>query len=158
MGARRGKTLLIGYGNPGRMDDGLGPALADSLARLDLPDVTIDSNYQLTVEDAASVAEHEVTIFADASLGGPEPFSFRHIQPRAELGFTSHEVKPEAVLALARELFGAETEGYVLAIRGYDFNDFGESISERAHANLERAVQFIHERLRERDFDEVRAG
>jgi DNA-binding response OmpR family regulator len=45
------RVLVIGYGNPGRLDDGLGPALAETLQRLDLPGVTVDADYQLTAED-----------------------------------------------------------------------------------------------------------
>ena len=33
--------LLLGYGNPGRLDDGLGPALAAQVERLALPGVTV---------------------------------------------------------------------------------------------------------------------
>ena len=144
------KVLLIGYGNPGRLDDGLGPALADAVSRLDIPDVTVDADYQLTVEDAGAVAEHDVAIFADASVSGPEPFSFQPIEPKPAMSFTSHSVAPEAVLGLAHGLFGATTRGYVLGVRGYAFNEFGEKLSDRARANLASAVTFVGRILRER--------
>ena len=48
------KVLLIGYGNPGRLDDGLGPALAAAVEKLAIPGVTVDADYQLNVEDAAA--------------------------------------------------------------------------------------------------------
>ena len=38
------KTLLIGYGNPGRLDDGLGPALAEAVAKLAIPGVTVEAD------------------------------------------------------------------------------------------------------------------
>ena len=44
------QTLVIGYGNPGRRDDGLGPSFADILAAEGIPGVDVDSDYQLTVE------------------------------------------------------------------------------------------------------------
>ena len=50
------RILVIGYGNPGRLDDGLGPAVASAMEEFNLPGVSVDSNYQLTVEDAASAA------------------------------------------------------------------------------------------------------
>ena len=150
--------LLIGYGNPGRLDDGLGPALAVAIARLDLPGVTVDSDYQLTVEDAAAIADHEVVIFADADAAGPEPFSFRPIEPRRGDGFTTHSIEPAAVLALARDLFNASARGYILGIRGYEFNEFGEALSEKARANLRSALDFIEPRLRGRDFGPSAAG
>lgn len=160
MAPRTSKVLVIGYGNPGRRDDGLGPALAEALEGLNLPGVTIDSDYQLTVEDAAAVAEHEVVVFADADLAAPEPFWFRKIEPGPSVtsstalgaSFSSHSVQPDSVLALAQELFGARTEGYVLGIRGYEFDEFGEALSQRAQANLAAALQFIRPVLRERTF------
>jgi hydrogenase maturation protease len=155
------RILLIGYGNPGRLDDGLGPALAAALDELRLPGVTIDADYQLTVEDAASVAEHDVVVFADADVAGPEPFWLRRIEPDPDpapaVSFSSHSVEPEQILALAHRLFGARTQGYVLAIRGYAFNDFGEGLSEKARANLAAALQFIEPLLRRRSFRDVSA-
>ena len=40
---RAARVLVIGYGNPGRWDDGLGPALAAELGGLGLPNVTTSS-------------------------------------------------------------------------------------------------------------------
>ena len=152
MGDPDGKILLIGYGNPGRLDDGLGPALAAAIEKLAVPGVTVDPDYQLTVEDAEAVARHEVVIFADADTTGPAPFSFRRLQPERALSFTSHSVDPKALLGLARDLFGAETEAYVLGIRGYEFNEFDERLSPRARANLVEAVAFIEPILRSNRF------
>jgi len=137
------RVLLLGYGNPGRLDDGLGPAFAASMEGVDLPGLTVDADYQLTVEDAAQVAEHDVVVFADASVNGPEPFGFARIAPQAAVSFSSHSVKPAAVLAMAHEMFGARTVGYALGIRGYEFNEFGETLSEQARINLNEAVSFM---------------
>ena len=148
------KILLLAYGNPGRRDDGLGPALAAALERLALPGVTIDVDYQLTVEDAAAIAEHDDVIFADADCSGPEPFTFGRIRPEAGVNFSSHSVSPQEVLGLAAELFGARTTGYLLGIRGHEFNEFGEGLSARAEANLAAALRFIQSVLRKRTFCE----
>lgn len=145
------RVLLIGYGNPGRLDDGLGPALAEAVAEAGIEDVTVDSNYQLLVEDAARVAEHDVVVFADADQSCPDPFELRSVKSGSDPSF-SHIVTPGHVLALARDHFGAEIPGFVLAIRGHEFDDFGERLSERATANLAAAVEFIVPLLRERRF------
>jgi hydrogenase maturation protease len=137
------RFLLIGYGNPGRLDDGLGPALAAAIESLDLPGVTVDSDYQLTVEDAATIAEHDIVIFADASVNGEEPYFFKPITPKATLSFSSHSVEPDALMALAIELFQAQTQGYALGIRGYEFDVFEESLTSKAQKNLEKAIEFI---------------
>ena len=154
-----GDVLVIGFGNPGRLDDGLGPALARRIEALGLPGVTVDADYQLTVEDAADVAKHETVVFADADVNGPEPFSMRRIHPGiTRVSFSSHSVAPEAVLSLARELFKAEPQGYVLGIRGYAFDEFGERLSEKAKANLAAAATFLESALRRREFTEVGDG
>lgn len=44
------RILLIGYGNPGRGDDGLGPALAAAIEAMELPGVTVEADYQLMVD------------------------------------------------------------------------------------------------------------
>lgn len=148
------KILLIGYGNPGRRDDGLGPALAAALEPLNLTGVTIDSDYQLTVEHAAVVAEHDVVVFADAAVSGPEPFSFHRIEPGDDaVTFSSHSASPEGVLGLADELFHTRPAAYVFGIRGYEFNEFGDALSAQAQSNLAAAVEFIQSVLRARSFE-----
>lgn len=143
------RVLVIGYGNPGRLDDGLGPALAALLEEQQLPGVTVEADYQLTVEDAADIARHDVVVFADASVSGPEPFSFRPVahDDQLSLGFTSHSLLPGSALALARNLFASQARGYILAIRGYEFNEFGERLSAAAQANLAAAVRFLADAL-----------
>lgn len=141
--------LLIGYGNPGRLDDGLGPALAARIEALAIPDVTVDADYQLTVEDAEAAARHAAVVFADATVSGPAPFDFRPLAPAAPgVDFSSHSLAPEGVLALARDLFDARPAAYALAIRGYEFNEFGERFSAAARRNLEAATAFIAGALR----------
>ncbi len=148
-------VLVIGYGNPGRQDDGLGPALAEAIERLQIPGVTVEADYQLTVEDAATVAAHRYVVFADASVGGREPFFFRAVQPAAYTSFSTHSVEPEVVLALARDLFQADTKGYALGIRGYHFHEFGEALSDEARENLAAALGFIVPALKACSFDEI---
>ena len=144
------RLLLIGYGNPGRLDDGLGPALAAQVEKLGIPGLTVDSDYQLTVEHAADVAKCDAVIFADADVSGPEPFGFREIRPtQATPGFSSHALEPEDVLALAHTMFGARTRGFALGIRGYRFNDFGEALSDEARRNLGAAVTFVEKTIRD---------
>ena len=80
------QLLVIGYGNPGRRDDGLGPAFADAIAELALPGVQVEVDYQLSVEDAAAAAAGERVLFVDADGAGREPFSVRRLAPVTGLG------------------------------------------------------------------------
>lgn len=131
------KILLLALGNPARGDDGLGPALAEHFEHAPAATLTTMWNYQASVEDAADLAEHDIVIFVDASLSGPEPFSFQRLHGRAACSLSSHDLAPEAVVNLARETLGWQGIAYLLAIRGYAFEAFGETLSERAHANLQ---------------------
>lgn len=151
MECERAKILLYGYGNPGRLDDGLGPALAATFEHATSEWFTVEANYQLTVEDAQLVAEHDVVIFADASLDGPEPFSLARVRGQARSSFSTHSLSPAAVLGLAHELFAAKTRGYLLALRGYRFDEFGEELSSGAKANLDAARTLIKEMLHHGD-------
>ncbi len=152
------RILILAYGNPGRLDDGLGPALAEGIADLDLPGVTVESDLQLQVEDATAIAEHDVVIFADATVSGAAPFTFRRVEPGGSLSFTTHSVSPAALLALAREHFHADAAGWVLAVRGYAFEGFGDGLSEEAAANLDDTARFLVDSLRQRRFEEVVQG
>jgi hydrogenase maturation protease len=144
--------LLIGYGNPARQDDGLGPALAAAIEKLNLDGVTVDSGYQLGVEDAETAARHRTVIFADAATTGPEPFAFRALAPESPQSFSSHSVAPAAVLSLAHDAFGSNVAGYLLAIRGYSFEMFVETLTEKAAANLAAAEKWLAAALRAGSF------
>lgn len=137
------RVLVIGYGNPGRLDDGLGPALAQRIEALALPGVTVEEDYQLSVEHAEAVAGHDVVVFADAHTSIDEPFSFTVARSDRQMSFTSHSLLPAAVVSLAQDLFGAATDAYILAIRGYDFNEFGQQLSQAARENLDAATEFL---------------
>lgn len=139
--------LVIGFGNPAREDDGIGPWIAEQLeerlGREERAGVTIDADYQLTVEDAAAAAEHDVVVFVDASVEGDGPFSLTEVAPVSEVSFSSHSVTPAAVLGLAHDLFGAPTKGYVLAVRGFSFEMFTEGMTDGGRKNAAEAFDYL---------------
>jgi hydrogenase maturation protease len=143
MNENEGDIIVLGYGNAGCRDDGLGTRFACTVEKLHIKGVTVVAKSLLTVEDATSIALHDVVIFVDASLDGPEPFRFERIRPDFTRGFGSHRIEPPAMLALARGIFGARTEGYILGIRGYAFERFDEGLSAKARKNLQAALDFV---------------
>ena len=136
-------VLVVGFGNPAREDDGIGPLVAAKIEELGINGVTVDSDYQLTVEHAKDVCEHETVIFVDASTNGDEPFSMSPVEPETELSFSSHSVSPAGVIGLAENLFGARPRAFILEIRGYSFGMFTEELTEAAERNSEEAVRFL---------------
>jgi hydrogenase maturation protease len=134
--------FVYGFGNPGRQDDGLGPRAVEEIEKRRLPGVTTDANYQLQVEDAATIAEHEMVIFVDASVEGKAPFTVRKVFPAKTLGFTSHAVSPESLLQICTEVFGKHPNTWIIGVRGYEF-DFAEGLTEKAKVNLDLVLDYI---------------
>ena len=83
--------------------------------------MTVDIDYQLTVDHAALIAAHDVVVFADAMIGLAVPFRFAAVDAAQPTTLGSHQVSPEAALALARMLFGQAPPGWMLAIAGDAF-------------------------------------
>lgn len=135
-------VLIYGYGNPGRLDDGLGPAFIEKVSKLGFDFVDFDANYQLNIEDAASIEGRQLVIFVDSSVEGERPFIVKKLLPSRIITFTTHHVDPESILALCKDLFGASPNVWLLAIRGYNFG-YGEGLSNGGSSNLNRAVDFI---------------
>lgn len=140
------RILVIGYGNPGRQDDGLGPAAAAAIESLQAPNVTVIDNYQLAIEDAIDVAAHDSVWFVDASRIGDAPCAAERISPEMDISFTSHLLKPQTLLAIARQQFGGSPDAHLLSIRGYEF-DFREGLSPGARENLAAALHLLHRAL-----------
>lgn len=145
--------LLIGYGNPGRGDDGLGPAFSESMLEQGLPSWEIDTDYQLVAEHVFDVSQHDLVVFADAEIGASGPYSFREIKPGAPENLGSHSLVPETVLALCQTLYGKEPKAYVLGISGKDFGEIQEGLSGHAAANLLEAEAFFLDWAKSQDVD-----
>jgi hydrogenase maturation protease len=132
-------VLVIGVGNPGRGDDGLGPAVADALEGDARPGLTVESAFQLSLEHAADVAAHRCVLFVDAVAAGDGPCELRPLAAaggvEAGAAWSTHVMPPEAVLAVCGVAFGRTPQAWLLAVRGYDFEP-GRGLSEAARANL----------------------
>lgn len=138
------EILLIGFGNPGRGDDGLGPALAEAVDACALPGVEVCVVYQLAVEHAADVARARRVLFVDASIDPAcRPFAIERVVPEPGLDFTTHALAPARVVALAEELFGARRDAWLLTIGGSRFDPFLEDLSAPAQANLAEALDYV---------------
>jgi len=134
--------LIYGFGNPGRQDDGLGPALVGKLESDNNFKADTDSNYQLNIEDAYEISRYKGVIFVDASMDCEESFSFYEIEPASEITFTTHEMSPQSVMALCEDLYPNKVKAFILEIRGYEW-EFKEGLSTEAKNNLEKALNFL---------------
>ncbi len=167
------KILILGYGNPGRGDDALGPLLVEELERrraasvrtahdaaaagetpgdepsfatpaVAAPAVDLVWSYELAAEHAYDLSQHDLVICVDAARRQAEGVRLRSVRPSRSVTFSTHTMTPASVLALARELYRAKPHVYLLTIRGYRWG-LREGLSPGAEINIAAAVKTIEE-------------
>ncbi len=152
------RTLVAGFGNVFRRDDGVGPAVVNALrAQLGrAPLAALDDGFddlghavdtvilhQLVPELAETIKNYALVIFVDAHVGNlPDDIRVEALDVTYTQPFVSHQIHPSTVLALARQMYGYAPRAVLLSIRGYDF-DFGEGLSAQTAALVAPAVAHI---------------
>jgi len=152
------KTLVIGFGNVFRRDDGAAFALLNALRqRLGRPILGFDDDgfddlghdvdtvllHQLVPELAVTIVPYDRIVFVDAHVGSiPEPIREEELDVCYRAATVSHTLHPCSLLAIAQELYGKSPPGVLLSIRGYDF-EFGEGLSEQTAALVPQAVERV---------------
>ncbi len=138
------RVLIIAYGNPMRSDDGVAWRAAAALqGRFSSDEVEIVSIHQLTPELAETIHRCEAVIFVDAANNGPPgQISSAEIRPLQTQPRFSHQLSPDAIVALAHQLFGARTHAFSVTLTGACF-DHGESLSPAVEAALPALVTRI---------------
>lgn len=138
--------LLYGYGNPGRKDDGLGPILVELVEKWiiehDIKNISVDSNYQLNIEDAYTIRDYDIVIFIDASIEEIDDFIVTRVEPSEKVNYTMHSVSPSFVLNLCHKLYHYTPDTFLLHIKGYEFQ-LQEGLSEKGQKNLESTFAFV---------------
>jgi hydrogenase maturation protease len=143
--------LVVGYGNSLRGDDGIGPCVADRLAARGLPGVGALAVPQLLPELAAELAEVRLVIFVDARVGPPQPeVEVIPLDPAGPADLMTHVGTPQALLALARTVYGTAPEAWCVSVAGQDF-DFEEHLSPAGERNAGLAVEKIEAMVRVRE-------
>ena len=142
------KTLIIGYGNRSRRDDGVGGFVVEQLAALNLPGVEPESAHQLDVEAAETISRYDAVIFVDAAI--PEaPKAIQHtvITPNFQGHAVAHYLTPADILSLCKTLYQREPKAILFSIRGRDFN-FGTTLTPEVEAAAREVVKQIVEWLK----------
>jgi hydrogenase maturation protease len=148
-------AVLLGYGNPSRGDDGIGPELLTRVERLWGADrhrsgLTLIQDFQLQVEDALDLQGAELALFLDASVAVPAPYRFSRVTAGAAPACASHQLSPAELLQVYRRLrLGPPPPSYLLCVRGERFN-LGAGLAASTRANLEAAWELLRKLLRGR--------
>ncbi len=157
------KTLIIGYGNPHREDDGVAWHILNRLAeRLEVAQPSQDveelnqrtgsphllCTLQLDPDLAEAVAGYDRVCFVDAHTGAyPEDIRFEQLQPKFQASPFTHHMSPETCLMLAQTLHNRAPQGVVISVKGHHFG-FSSSLSPQttllAHAAIERLICWVN--------------
>lgn len=121
--------------------------MAARVEALQWPGVTVERDYQLAIEHAALVAEHDLIVFADADIATGAPFYLRAIAAAPDRLGLSHHLSAPAVLQLAADCFQARPRAWALGIRAIDLDSFGEGLTPEAQKNSEAAIGALRDAI-----------
>lgn len=137
------ESLVIGYGNSLRSDDGIGLEVARIVADWGLPQVRSLALPQLTPELAAELALVDLVVFVDAYAADVrDRIEILTLEPSGSIGIRSHFSDPRALLSLTQELFGKRPSAWHVLVPGVNFQ-LGDRLSASARQGSERASKIV---------------
>jgi hydrogenase maturation protease len=152
------ETLIIGYGNADRQDDGVGWHILKNLAeRLGhtVPDdpgesIEIESGQvdllfilQIYPELAETISHYERVCFVDAHTSDiPEQISWMKLDPEYEKSPLTHHMSPKTVLSISATIYDHIPEAILVSVRGFHFQ-FERELSPQTAALAEEAAERI---------------
>jgi len=141
--------LVVGYGNPGRRDDGVGHYVAERIEQLTGDVETLHCNvstlmlHQLGPELAETIKDYDLVIFVDAHSGEcAEGMRMVSVESAYCPSAFTHFMNPGSLLALVMSLYHRKPQAFIVSIRGYDF-DFGTELSTETQKWADMAVEQI---------------
>lgn len=166
-GATMVRILVIGYGNPSRMDDGVGHFVVNQLnRRWGLPQIDLlgeprgDGSdtavlgdrvvrtlwlQQLDVGLAEELAEVDRVILVDAHVGG-EAVVEAEVVGDHHVGVTSHVATPETLLAIAEAAYGRRPRATRYSVRGERF-DFAAELTAPVKTAAEELARRLEQEI-----------
>jgi hydrogenase maturation protease len=153
------QTLVIGYGNPDRQDDGvawhvlhalairLGLPVPDSYEDLFPPNERLDFSFflQLTPEMAEEIAPYQRVCFVDAHTGSiTRKVQLAPLEGQFQHSPFTHHLTPQSLLSICQALYGKTPQAALLSVRGYQF-EFERQLSPETAALVPEALELILE-------------
>lgn len=145
-------TLVVGYGNALRGDDGIGWHAASLLAADPrLVGSVVLQRHQLLPELALDISEASLVVLVDASHALPVgSVTVTRVGVAGQAGATwSHHLGPSSLVALANELYGGAPEVFLVSVGAQSFQ-VGDQLSAVVAATLPRVVDAVAELVAER--------
>jgi hydrogenase maturation protease len=155
------KSLILGYGNLDRQDDGVAWFVLSGIAKYlgfeDPPDdegfiyradgIDLDFELQLTPEIAEFLSGYDRVCFVDAHTGAkPVDIDAVEIEAIYQTSPFTHHMTPQTLLSFAAALYQAKPRGFLVSVRGYEFG-FKQGLSPATARLVDLAVTKILEWL-----------
>jgi len=152
------RSIILGFGNPDRGDDGVALFILDHLlsqkkhiksnisetgfCNLD-KNIDLWFNLQLIPEVGEILANYQRAVFIDAHTNKiKENINISEIKPNYQNSPLTHHFSPTSCLSLAQELFGSAPQSILVSIRGYQFN-FTHGLSKNTKKSAIKASELI---------------
>jgi len=151
-------TLVIGYGNADRQDDGVGWHVLKNLAEkigATIPEdpgapIEIESDQvdllfilQIFPELAETISHYHRVCFVDAHTADIKAeIDWNELLPAYERSPLTHHMSPKTVLSIAATIYEHLPESILVSIRGFSFQ-FERELSPKTAALAEEATQRI---------------
>lgn len=136
------KTLVIGYGNTIRGDDGAGIA-AVGILKNNYPQFDFISLHQLTPDLTETISYYDAVYFIDASIDVSEVTQINLRPEVSTVGINTHIVSPQILLNTCLNLYGSVPSEIVLFhIPAYNF-DFSEELSISTRDRMKEFIQYF---------------
>ncbi len=152
------RSLIVGYGNADRQDDGVAWHVLTGIARglgRPVPAAPEDGFFpegeeidlwyvlQLAPEMSEDFAQYERICFVDAHTGNIEQeILLQPVEASPASSAFTHHLTPAACLALTQAIYGKMPEAKLLSIRGFQFG-FSRELSPETAALVEQAVETL---------------
>jgi len=154
----KSNTLVIGYGNPDRQDDGVGWHILRNLAQRvgeSIPDdpgasIEVESELvdlmfilQIYPELAETISHYERVCFVDAHTADiPEKISWIELSPEYEKSPLTHHMSPKTVLSISTTIYDKIPEAVLVSVRGFHF-EFERELSPKTAELAKKATERI---------------
>jgi hydrogenase maturation protease len=160
---KKPKTIVLGFGNPDRGDDGVAWHVLAGIAiqfgqplskeNMEAGSIKLSEhthlwfNLQLIPEVAEELADYQQAIFIDAHTAEiKEEIKVSKIEPEFQNSPFTHHLTAATCLSLSKTLYHKNPDSILVSIRGYDFS-FTHNLSQGTMKLAEKAIELIMKSL-----------